>query len=105
MKHRKTILHAPRRSRREAHNRSGLTTEPGEPHRRSTYMSNQTEHLRALLEDYAIRLYGGSEGKSATECAQIQGWIDADGKITPSGRDAARAFDDQSNTRSAFRIG
>ncbi|MEL6112768.1 MAG: hypothetical protein AAFR20_08185 [Pseudomonadota bacterium] len=58
-----------------------------------------------LLETFAAQMSGGMEGKSGRECAQAQGWLDADGNITPEGRDAAKAFGEQDGTRSAFRIG
>ena len=61
--------------------------------------------IKHILESYAARMSGDSEGKSGLECAQLQGWIDADGNVTKDGREAAKAFQEQEKTRSVFRIG
>jgi len=61
--------------------------------------------LRYLLETYAVQMSGNSSGKTPLECAQMQGWVDADGNVTPEGKEAAKAFGDQEKTRSVFRIG
>ena len=65
-------------------------------------MKNDVRHI---LETYAVRMSGDSAGKTALECAQLQGWLDENGNVTKDGHAAAKAFTDQEKTRSVFRVG
>ena len=44
-----------------------------------------------------------SEGDGAMEAARTRGWLDASGAPTDSGRELAKAIDEQKTTRSAIR--
>ena len=44
-----------------------------------------------------------SEGDAAVEAARSRGWLDASGAPTASGRELARAIDEQKATRSVIR--
>ncbi|MEM8770675.1 MAG: hypothetical protein AAGD92_03390 [Pseudomonadota bacterium] len=44
-------------------------------------------------------------GKSPMDCAIERGWVNDYGELTPSGKQTAIALEEQSKTRTAFRIG
>jgi len=58
-----------------------------------------------ILTAYAARLASDDPSESGLECARKQGWIDEKGNPTEEGKKAAKAFMDQADTRSVFRIG
>ncbi len=58
-----------------------------------------------ILTAYAARLASEDPSVSGMDCARKQGWIDENGKPTEDGKKAAKAFMEQEETRSVFRIG
>ncbi len=44
-----------------------------------------------------------AEGDAAVDAAKERGWLDGEGRPTDTGRDLAKAIDDQRATRSAIR--
>ncbi|MEL6369095.1 MAG: hypothetical protein AAFY84_14755 [Pseudomonadota bacterium] len=61
--------------------------------------------IKDVILNFAARFSDHAAGQSAVHYAQERGWLDGEGEPTSEGKAAAKAFDDQSQTRSALRIG
>ena len=60
--------------------------------------------LAQALLHFASAMSAGGDGDGRAYATR-QGWLGAAGELTPAGREVAKAYVDQTQSRSAFRIG
>jgi hypothetical protein len=58
----------------------------------------------SIVLGFTEMLSGGEDVDEVSRLATVQGWLDARGQLTVSGHQLARALQQQSGTRSVFRV-
>jgi hypothetical protein len=58
----------------------------------------------SIVLGFTEMLSGGEDVDEVSRLATVRGWLDARGQLTVSGHQLARALQQQSGTRSVFRV-